>query len=133
MVMKTILFVICSVWATSGAFAQKKDQKFPLAHISQLGSVKADTIRLKGYIFDIYVCPPCPEGAQCKPCIENNFTVVEKKPSDPFKVRMDSRLRVFTERPDSLTVGKRYMLTVRFRNKKASPKDNLALISFKPL
>lgn len=119
-----------ALFLTTRGYSQGKS---PLVHISTLNLAKSDTVRLKGYVFDIYVCPPCPVGAQCKPCMENHFTVVEKRPSDPFKVPLESRLRIFTSRPDSLKVGKRYMFTVQFRNKKTSPADNVTLISFRPL
>jgi hypothetical protein len=128
--MKTTAIFLCGMLASAIAFSQKP---FPLVRLGSLDKATSDTIRVKAYVFDIYVCPPCPEGAMCKPCIENNFTAVEEKPVDPFKVAHEKRVRVFMERPDSLKVGKQYLFVVRFRNKTTSPEDNLTLISFKPL
>ncbi len=115
------------------AYSQRQSHKYKLVSFSELGKVKDDTVRLKVYVLDIYVCPPCPEGMQCKPCIGNNFTAVEEKPVDIFKIPGDKRLRVLTPHPDSLKVGKRYMITIRIMNKKVRPIGEVELVSYKPL
>lgn len=130
--MKTMAIFWIVVMMALQVQSQSK-HRIPLVHIKKLDRSKADTVRIKAYVFDIYVCPPCPKGAQCKPCMENNLTAVEEEPVDPQQVSLESRLRIFMTHPDSLKVGKRYIFTVRFRNKKVSPLDNVDLLSFKLL
>jgi hypothetical protein len=128
--MKTLLFFL-SILLTGTTVAQKSGKSYPRVRFENLEKSTADTVRIKAYVLDIYVCPPCPKGAQCKPCIENNLTIVEEKPVNPFKVT--KRLRVFTQRPDSLKVGKQYLFTIAFRDKAKSPADNATLVFFKGL
>ena len=131
--MKAHVVLFLGLLLAGAVQSQKPQRKYPLVSITDLSKSSADTVRLKVYVLDIYICPPCPKGMQCKPCIENNFTVVEEKPIDIFKIPAENKLRIFTPHPDSVKLGRRYMLTVRFRNKKASPVDNMELISFQPL
>ncbi len=118
---------------THGWLFAKSTRGFPLVNISTLNKAKSDTVRIKAFVLDIYVCPPCPEGMICKPCIENHFTAVDEKPLDPTKIPWEKKLRVFTERPDSLKTGKRYLFILRFKGKKADKKGDMEMISLKPL
>jgi len=122
----TFFFALCLLII---AWGQKNEKTYPLLSFSKLSMATADTVQLKAYVLDVYQCPPCPPGMTCKPCIENHFTVVEKKPVDIMKIPLEDRVRIFTDQPKGLVVGKRYLFTVSFRNKKVSPKDNLELIS----
>jgi hypothetical protein len=46
------------------------------------------------YVIEIYKCPPCPPGAQCKPCLGDYIVVTNKlDEKDPLLVM---RLRIFT-------------------------------------
>ncbi|MBS1509129.1 MAG: hypothetical protein JSS79_20995 [Bacteroidetes bacterium] len=108
-------------------------KKYPLMKFADLQTATSDTIQLKGYILDVYQCPPCPPGAICKPCIENNISVVEDKPKDIAKIPSEKRVRLFTANQRGFEVSKEYLFVVTFRNKKSNAGDNLSLISFKPL
>ncbi|MBI3783863.1 MAG: hypothetical protein HY270_10715 [Deltaproteobacteria bacterium] len=33
-------------------------------------------VRFEGYVVDSYLCPPCPDGAQCKPCLMHTVIFV---------------------------------------------------------
>ncbi len=88
---------------------------------------------MKAFVLDIYVCPPCPEGMICKSCIENHFTAVDEKPVYPMKIPGERKLRVFTQRPDSLKTGKRYLFILRFKSKQADKQGEIEMMSFKPL
>jgi hypothetical protein len=131
--MKTTILLLSIILCATPILAQKAGRKYPWVKIETLDKATSDTVRLKAYVFDIYKCPPCPEGAQCKPCMENHLTVVEDRPVDPMKVPLNGRLFIFTEQEVSLETGKRYAFTVKFRNRKVSSSGNVTLISFKPL
>ena len=114
-------------------FSQKTSKTYPIVKISTLNKTKSDTERMKAFVLDIYVCPPCPEGMICKPCIENHFIAIGEKPVDPMKIPWEKRVRVFTQRPDSLKTGKRYLFTLRFKSKKAGNVGDMEMVSFHPL
>ena len=40
------------------------------------------TVILIGYVVDIYACPPCPTGAQCKPCQGDQVTIADVPGAD---------------------------------------------------
>lgn len=113
------------------SFISWGQKKYPLVKFADLETTTSDTIRLKGFVLDVYQCPPCPPGAICKPCIENNISVVEDKPQDISKIPLEKRVRLFTVNHKGFEVGKEYLFVVTFRNRKSSPKDNLSLISFR--
>ena len=69
----------------------------------------------------------------CKPCIENHFIAIAEKPVDPMKIPLKKKVKVFTQRPDSLKTGKRYLFTLRFKSKKADKKGDMEMVSFHPL
>ena len=98
---------------------------------NQLKDTRKDTIEIKGYVFEVYICPPCPEGATCKPCIPNNITLVEKKFNDPQRVPLEGRLRVYTEQPDAFKPGDRYNFTIG-RKGKQSFEYEAQLIGYRP-
>ena len=126
-------WLLCTLLAPIQGFSQKPSKAYPLVQVSTLNKSKSDTVRMKAYVLDIDVCPPCPEGAICKPCIGNHFTAVDEKPVDPTKIPWERKLRVFTQRPDSLKTGKRYLFTLRFKSRKAGIAGDLEMVSFKPL
>ena len=59
--------------------------------------------------------------------------LLDEKPSDPMKIPLEKKLRVMTQRPDSLTIGKRYLFTLRFKSRKDGKAGDLEMVSFKPL
>ena len=126
-------WLLCALLIPMSGFSQKKPKAYPLVKISTLDKSTSDTVRIKAFVLDIYVCPPCPEGMICKPCMENNFTAVDEKPLDPMKIPWEKKLRVMTQHPDSLKTGSRYLFTVRFKSKKDGKKGDMEMVSFKPL
>jgi hypothetical protein len=111
-----------------GLMAQPTPRKYPLVSIDHLAAAKSDTVRIVGYAADIYVCPSCPPGAQCKPCIENHFFMTDRKPRDPQNPGL--KVRVFTDNPNGISAGRKYEAVVYFRGSKRTP-ENLGLISMR--
>lgn len=35
--------------------------------------------KVRGYVVEVYECPPCPKGAQCEPCTQPHFWIADKK------------------------------------------------------
>lgn len=73
------------------------------------------TYTLSAYVVDIYLCPPCPAGAMCKPCIPENITLSDVSSLPEASASHRPTLRVFIEpsQATALTVGRRYELRVQ--------------------
>lgn len=112
-----------------GLMAQPAPRKYPLVSIDHIADTKSDTVRFVGYATDIYVCPPCPPGAQCKPCLENHFFMTPRRIRDPQNPGL--KVRIFTDNPNAIEAGKRYEVVVHFRGSNRTP-ENLGLISIRP-
>jgi hypothetical protein len=67
---------------------------------------------LIAYIEEVYVCPPCPRNAQCKPCIGDNATISDNPPraGTPGKERI--MVFIAPSDPAKLQIGRRYRLRV---------------------
>jgi hypothetical protein len=67
---------------------------------------------LLAYIDEVYLCPPCPKGAQCKPCMGHNITISD----GPARAATPAgeKLTVFITPSDGvrLQTGRRYRLRV---------------------
>jgi hypothetical protein len=68
---------------------------------------------LLAYVIDVYVCPPCPPGTECKPCIPDNITIADNPPRAGIPGGVDGeKLRVYitSEEAANLVIGKRYQI-----------------------
>ncbi len=90
------------------------------------------TFRMEGaYVLEIHKCPPCPPGAQCKPCLGDYVVITDNlDEKDPALIK---RLRVFTSRPERLEwfeLKKNCSFIARVRGKvpRGKPIEDLDLI-----
>ena len=119
-----ILFVIL---ICPCARAQKvKRDNYPWISIGDIKSCKADTFRIQGKVIDRYHCPPCPEGAPCKPCPGDHLTVVDTDGSSK------QQQEIFTKNPDEFAKDAVYVFVLTLRNK-AQPDSGTNLIAFEAL
>ena len=67
---------------------------------------------LIAYIDEIYLCPPCPKGAQCKPCIGDNITISDNPPRAATPTT--EKITVFITPSDGakLQTSRRYRLRI---------------------
>jgi hypothetical protein len=101
------------------AFSQ---HHYPDISLRDIAKEPSDTFHITVLVTDYYICPPCPKGVMCKPCLGNHLEVREPG-------RIDSVwLRVFTENPEQFSKGKAYRLTISLRNK-AHPEQGAELIT----
>ena len=115
------------------SLSQDKDQtrEPPLLTFSDLQKNDLQgPFRIEGYVIQTYKCPPCPEGAQCKPCLGDHIVITDDvDEKDRAQVK---RLRIFTSKPEQFELKKQYSFLVKVRGK--LPKDraieNVELIGF---
>jgi hypothetical protein len=82
------------------------------------GKVNQEQFNTEGYVNSIYECPPCPKGAQCKPCLGDHIIITEtervgKGPTDP-----DDHLLIFAKDPTQFKTGKRYLFSVKVNGRR---------------
>ena len=88
-----------------------------------LKAVPGSTYTTQGYVVFKYTCPPCPDGALCKPCMEANVIISETNTVLENYTRLsDSELVVYTDKVDELELGKKYYLIVSTQPIEADPR-----------
>ncbi|MBI1768189.1 MAG: hypothetical protein HYR67_07425 [Bacteroidetes bacterium] len=111
--------VVCS-FAVNGFSQVPKTKRYPKVSFAKVSQSKVDTIQFKATVKSIYKCPPCPEGAQCKPCIGDHVMVTDGN--------SDREFLVFTHQLSLFKVDSSYQFLVRFRSK-FHRADNIELVS----
>ncbi len=69
---------------------------------------------ISAYVVDVYLCPPCPDGAYCKPCIPDNITLSDLPSLTQPQAHGSPTLRVFLSPSQAahLQVGRRYDIQI---------------------
>lgn len=62
----------------AGQIGFAQSVSLPIHEINRKAPVSGDFVTV-GYVAGIYACPPCPQGAMCKPCMRDNIVISEKK------------------------------------------------------
>ena len=97
-----------------------------MINISTLVKFHKDDLvfKTKAYVSYIYSCPSCPTDTVCKPCMDSNFIISEKK-----KIRFDylalppAQMIVFTDKKFSIELGKNYFFYLKLRPIKSLQND----------
>lgn len=105
-----------------GVSQNRETKKYPRVNFAKVVDSEYDTLFFFGTVKTIYKCPPCPEGAHCKPCIGDHVEVTNGSP--------DLNFRVFTHQLSLFQVDRTYEFLVRFRSA-IHRKENIELISAK--
>lgn len=94
------------------AQASAEPRFFPIHEIKE-GALPPGEYRTEGFVAKVYVCPPCPPPAMCKPCMRENIVVSEGK------VRLDAyrlterEMILFVRDTLPFRIGRRYRFTIR--------------------
>lgn len=106
----------------------------PVYSISELNGMnpRFGTYEVLGYVVKIYECPPCPEGAQCKPCMADHIVVAEHRSRFAEYVLTDREMIVFTDNNPDLHVNRKYRFLIQIMNVKTTDQilNNPKLIYF---
>jgi hypothetical protein len=134
----TIMFMLACLVSTL-SFAQDRNpvRKPPLISFAGLNRSDLDDgpFRIEGHVMEVYKCPPCPEGAQCKPCLGDHLVITDN-PAEK-DLALIKRLRIFAKRPEleKLEIAKKYSFLVKVRGRihDRKPVAEVDLISAVPL
>lgn len=97
-----------------------RHSELPLLDFKALkeGNVKQEQFNVEGYVASIYECPPCPKGAQCKPCFGDHIVVAETEGGVKSQDEQYERLLIFANSPAQFEKGKRYLFSVKLVGQK---------------
>ena len=129
------MFTVACLVSTLSLAQDNPPKKPPLLTFADLQRNDLDEapFRIEGYVLQIYKCPPCPVGAQCKPCLGDHVVVTDNlNEKNPVLIK---HLRIFNKKPEQFEVGKRYSFLVKVRGKirEGRPTEEVDLINFDPL
>ena len=94
----------------------------PFYSISQIkrGMIPDKIFYTEGFVAKIYSCPPCPEGALCKPCMRDNIIISENnQPLSEYHLT-EKELIIFVSNPNQFQLGKKIKLLVMMSDRKST-------------
>ena len=100
-----ILFISLNISTTIIAQSIKAKNYPQLNSLNEIDKNTSDTCFIKAFVNNIYNCPVCPPGMQCKPCIGNHIMV-----SDSLNSK--KQFRVFVKEPGKFSIGEKYILLI---------------------
>jgi len=71
------------------------------------------TYQVEGYIAKIYTCPPCAEFESCKPCMQDNIVLSEKKKFLENYDLSDEEIIIFVDDIEQFQLGKKYKILIQ--------------------
>lgn len=102
--------------------------------ISELNRLKPafGTYNVIGYVSKIYECPPCPQGALCKPCMPSHIVISEARTLLAKYALTDREMIVFIENAEGLKPDKKYVFLIKILDVKTTDQaiNNPKLIYF---
>ena len=113
-------------------------QNFEFTTISDLKEKRPDSgsFDIEGYVAKIFSCPPCPAGAACMPCMEENIVISERAVTvEAYTALTRSELILFVQNPERLfMIGEKYQFSIRVRDERTTdePINDLELVGYSP-
>ncbi|MCB9557629.1 MAG: hypothetical protein H6707_16085 [Deltaproteobacteria bacterium] len=82
----------------------------------------AQQVRVKGFIIDVYQCPPCPRGSKCAPCKKPHFWLADRAntPKDDALLVTDYPPEDARRRKTTFDVGTLYIVSGTFAKSSAT-------------
>jgi hypothetical protein len=80
----------------------------------QMDKYLGKDVKVKAYLLDLYVCPPCPKKQVCKLCDQPHFFLSDKADGKKDKSLMVVDYLMPKQKPPALTVGKQYVINGTF-------------------
>lgn len=110
------------------------DSSYSSLTITELKDLKPDSgnFNVKGQIIKIYTCPPCPRGAMCGICMEDNIVISEDNEIIEKYDLTEKRLLIFADSPKQFELGKEYIFSIRITNHKSTnePINDIELVGY---
>jgi len=90
------------------------------------------TYNTEGYVVKIYTCPPCPKGAQCKPCMRDNVVISENNKLLETYSLSDKEMILFVNSPKQFEPGGKYTFSIKILDYKSTgePINDVEIIGY---
>lgn len=104
---------------------------YPISEI-KLNKFNSGTYDTEGYVVKIYTCPPCPKGAQCKPCMRDNIVISENNKLLETYSLSDKEMILFADKQKLFNLGKKYKFSIKILdyNSTGEPMNDIEVIGF---
>lgn len=104
-------------------------------HEIKLNKLNSGTYNTEGYVVKIYTCPPCPKGAQCKPCMRDNIVISENNKLLETYSLSDKEMILFVNSPKQFELGKKYTFSIKILDYKSTsePINDVEIIGYNSL
>jgi|GEM_PF-1485446 hypothetical protein len=104
---------------------------YPIHEIKQ-NKFSSGTYNTEGYVVKIYTCPPCPKGAQCKPCMRDNIVISKINKLIETYTLSDNEMILFANNPKQFELGKKYKFSVKILDYKSTnePINDVEIIGY---
>lgn len=88
----------------------------------------------EGYVAKIYSCPPCPPGAVCKPCMEDNIVISEQDITLESYTLRDTELIIFVSQPEQFVLGRKYTYSIQISATRSTGDsiNDIRLVGYSP-
>lgn len=104
----------------STTYPQTSNFAFYPIHEIKLNKLNSGTYNTEGHVAKIYTCPPCPKGAQCKPCMRDNIVISEDNKLLETYSLSDKEMILFVNSPKQFELGKKYTFSIKILDYKST-------------
>lgn len=113
-------------------YPQTSNFVFYPIHEIKLNKFDSGTYNTEGYVVKIYTCPPCPKGAQCKPCMKDNIVISENNKLLETYSLSDKEMILFVNSPKQFELGEKYIFSMKILNYKSTgePINDVEVIGY---
>lgn len=116
-------------------YPQTSNYTFYSIHEIKQNKFSSGTYNTEGNVVKIYTCPPCPTGAQCKPCMRDNIVISENNQILETYSLSDKEIILFADNPKQFELGKKYQFSIKILDYKSTgePVNDAEIIGYNSL
>ena len=134
--MSLLIRLACIALAAASAVAAAPSPAPTIASVADFRAAPpvGRLVRIVGYVVDGYFCPPCPPGAECKPCaIPSTVFVADAPGHAPFALSTPpADVIALSADPAKFANDSRYRFEIRVEDRSSGPFDGVVLRSQDP-
>ena len=104
---------------------------YPIPEI-KLNKFNSGTYNAEVYVVKIYMCPPCPKGAQCKPCMRDNIVISENNQLLETYSLSGKEMILFANNSNQFELGKKYQFSIKILDYKSTgePINDVEIVGY---
>lgn len=91
----------------------------PIAELKDK-KIHSGEYNIEGFVVKIYTCPPCPPGANCKPCMKDNIVVSTNNRKLETYSLSHQEVILFGKDVQQFKMGEKYRFSIKVTNEKTT-------------